>query len=58
MYDKQKAQILKNNHAMFKRRACDPNYGSHADRTRAMCDANNVADEFFALTGEPPECLT
>jgi hypothetical protein len=28
-----RAEILKNNHALFKRRACDPNYGSQADST-------------------------
>lgn len=51
-------QVLKNNHALFMRRACDHTYGTQADRIRAACDANNVADEFFHLTGESIECLT
>lgn len=53
--DDRKADILKNSHAMFMRRACDKNYGSQSDRIRAMDEANNAADEFFALTGRPIE---
>jgi hypothetical protein len=48
-------RVLKNNHDLFTRRACDQSYGCQADRIRAACDANNVADEFFALTGIPIE---
>lgn len=51
-----RSDILRNNHQLFMRRACDRNYGSQADRVRAVCDANNAADEFFALTGKPIEC--
>ena len=58
MYDDREAEILRNNHQLFMRRACDQNYGSQADRIRAACDANNAADRYFEITGKPLECLT
>lgn len=45
-------EILRNNHAVLKRRAADPSYGTEDDRTQALADAWIVARDYHRLTGE------
>ena len=47
-----KAELLRENHALYQRRANNPNWGCQADRIRMACQANNAADQYFSLTGK------
>jgi (p)ppGpp synthase/HD superfamily hydrolase len=49
-YDERKAEILKGNYALFKRRA--ETYDKQADREEAEKDAQAAADAYKALTGK------